>query len=361
MPSPPGRWEGTLPSHYEVLGVNADVDARSLKLAWHRAARKWHPDRGGDEKKFQLAQCAYDELSDPQLRRQYDETLASHARRRAAHASPHAYSPSPRAWFWKASSPPPAPASAPSRPFWSSTRPPPRSRSPPTTPPFDGRAWQRGRHARSPAQPAFRREEAHASRLPSREAGGGERSSRAAAAATPPHEKAREFDARRLLVRATRRRKQAAFSVWAARALRRRDIPRRRSQRSRLQQWRRGARTAAAHARLVWRARAAAALRRWRRHAAAVEAACACVRRASRALQSRALRRLKAAAAEPPRVAARVDSFAHVRYRAPTPTLDAEFFALHGRLPHAATSAVHIQADGLYPRDMLVRIAASVC
>ena len=63
--------------YYEVLGVSKDVDDATLKKAYRKVAKKYHPDMNpGDkeaEKKFKEASEAYAVLSDPEKRRQYDQ------------------------------------------------------------------------------------------------------------------------------------------------------------------------------------------------------------------------------------------------------------------------------------------------
>lgn len=63
--------------YYEVLGVSKDVDDATLKKAYRKVAKKYHPDvNPGDaeaEKKFKEASEAYAILSDPEKRRQYDQ------------------------------------------------------------------------------------------------------------------------------------------------------------------------------------------------------------------------------------------------------------------------------------------------
>nr|WP_288556243.1 molecular chaperone DnaJ [uncultured Mediterraneibacter sp.] len=63
--------------YYEVLGVSRDVDDATLKKAYRKLAKKYHPDMNpGDaeaEKKFKEASEAYAVLSDAEKRRQYDQ------------------------------------------------------------------------------------------------------------------------------------------------------------------------------------------------------------------------------------------------------------------------------------------------
>jgi molecular chaperone DnaJ len=61
---------------YDVLGVSKSASQDEIKKAYRELARKWHPDRNpGDEaaeEKFKEIQQAYDALSDPEKRKQYD-------------------------------------------------------------------------------------------------------------------------------------------------------------------------------------------------------------------------------------------------------------------------------------------------
>ena len=63
--------------YYEVLGVERDVDARTLKVRYRELALKYHPDRNpGDavaEALFKELAEAYAVLSDEEKRRQYDQ------------------------------------------------------------------------------------------------------------------------------------------------------------------------------------------------------------------------------------------------------------------------------------------------
>ena len=59
-------------THYATLGVNENADATEIKRAYRKLASQHHPDRGGDTKRFQEIQGAYDTLSDAQKRQAYD-------------------------------------------------------------------------------------------------------------------------------------------------------------------------------------------------------------------------------------------------------------------------------------------------
>lgn len=56
---------------YSVLGVQENATPDEIKNAYRKLASKHHPDRGGDTKKFQEIQQAYDILSDENKRRDY--------------------------------------------------------------------------------------------------------------------------------------------------------------------------------------------------------------------------------------------------------------------------------------------------
>jgi molecular chaperone DnaJ len=59
--------------YYEILGVTKSASQDEIKKAFHKLAHKYHPDKGGDEKKFKEINEAYQVLSDAQKRAQYDQ------------------------------------------------------------------------------------------------------------------------------------------------------------------------------------------------------------------------------------------------------------------------------------------------
>jgi curved DNA-binding protein len=65
--------------HFNTLGVDANASDDEIKKAYKRLAMKHHPDRGGDQAKFQEIQEAYDVLSTPQRRAQWNQERQSGA------------------------------------------------------------------------------------------------------------------------------------------------------------------------------------------------------------------------------------------------------------------------------------------
>lgn len=58
--------------YYHTLGVNHETDPKGIKNAYRKLASKHHPDKGGDAEEFKKIQKAYDTLSDPQKKQEYD-------------------------------------------------------------------------------------------------------------------------------------------------------------------------------------------------------------------------------------------------------------------------------------------------
>ncbi|XP_003748643.1 uncharacterized protein LOC100902146 [Galendromus occidentalis] len=80
-------------SHYAILCVDRNVSGPDLRSAYHRQARKWHPDKhaGGEEhatEVFKSISLAYQVLSDPDTRARYDESLAIAAARHSTEQEP---------------------------------------------------------------------------------------------------------------------------------------------------------------------------------------------------------------------------------------------------------------------------------
>jgi DnaJ homolog subfamily A member 2 len=58
--------------YYSILGVEKNASGDDIKNAYRKLAREHHPDKGGDKERFQEIQKAYETLSDPQRRQEYD-------------------------------------------------------------------------------------------------------------------------------------------------------------------------------------------------------------------------------------------------------------------------------------------------
>lgn len=58
--------------YYDILGVDRSATSDQIKQAFRRLASKHHPDKGGDTQTFQKIQKAYDTLSDPEKKQEYD-------------------------------------------------------------------------------------------------------------------------------------------------------------------------------------------------------------------------------------------------------------------------------------------------
>mmetsp|Transcript_16966 Transcript_16966/g.25469 ORF Transcript_16966/g.25469 Transcript_16966/m.25469 type:complete len:476 (+) Transcript_16966:40-1467(+) len=71
-----GRMEEEEPADtqklYDLLGIEKTANQSQVRKAFHKAARKHHPDRGGDAEKFKEIQKAYEILGDESKRELYD-------------------------------------------------------------------------------------------------------------------------------------------------------------------------------------------------------------------------------------------------------------------------------------------------
>lgn len=59
-------------SYYAVLNIKPDTSQNAIKKAYKTLAKKYHPDKGGDEDKFKSVAKAYEILSKPKARDIYD-------------------------------------------------------------------------------------------------------------------------------------------------------------------------------------------------------------------------------------------------------------------------------------------------
>ena len=67
-----GASTGSAPVYYEILGIAVDASGEDIDSAYRREMRLHHPDRGGEPRRAQLINEAYEALRDPEKRRAYD-------------------------------------------------------------------------------------------------------------------------------------------------------------------------------------------------------------------------------------------------------------------------------------------------
>ena len=83
-----GHWR---PEHdyYQILGVVPGANHEELQAAFARRAKQCHPDRGGSHVQMVLLNEAWEVLSNPEVRRRYDEIIAQRASPQAQEAFVH--------------------------------------------------------------------------------------------------------------------------------------------------------------------------------------------------------------------------------------------------------------------------------
>ena len=68
---------GAKRDYYEVLGINRSADKDTIKKAYRKMAKKYHPDSNAGnadaEEKFKEVTEAYNVLSDPEKKKLYDQ------------------------------------------------------------------------------------------------------------------------------------------------------------------------------------------------------------------------------------------------------------------------------------------------
>lgn len=70
----------TTADYYEILGVERDASPQDIQRAYRKLARQWHPDVNQDpeaEETFKRVNEAYETLSNPKKRAEYDEPPAA--------------------------------------------------------------------------------------------------------------------------------------------------------------------------------------------------------------------------------------------------------------------------------------------
>ena len=67
-------------SHYQVLRIPVTASDKEIKVAYRKAARKAHPDHGGDPAAFRRVTLAYEILIDAKSRADYDRSYGSGSR-----------------------------------------------------------------------------------------------------------------------------------------------------------------------------------------------------------------------------------------------------------------------------------------
>ena len=68
--------------HYFVLGIQNTATAKDIEKAYKNLAKKYHPDKGGDENRFKEIVAAYEVLRDTETKNEYDKNSLNDNKRR---------------------------------------------------------------------------------------------------------------------------------------------------------------------------------------------------------------------------------------------------------------------------------------
>ena len=96
----------TEPDYYKILGITPAADSTEIRQAYRRGVRDAHPDAGGDPERFHAIQTAFETLSQPQSRHEYD-TLRGNRKPGWRHRTPGRHAKGRRVKAWRVKTPTP--------------------------------------------------------------------------------------------------------------------------------------------------------------------------------------------------------------------------------------------------------------
>jgi len=64
---------GKFQDHYAILGVDPGADNETIQIAYAKMIEKYGPEGDADPEKLEIASTAYETLSDPELRKEFDK------------------------------------------------------------------------------------------------------------------------------------------------------------------------------------------------------------------------------------------------------------------------------------------------
>ena len=75
-------------NHYEQLGIDQDASPYQIKKAYRKLANQSHPDKGGSDQDFIKIKTAYDILSNPNKKLDYDSKILLESNQLVSHEAP---------------------------------------------------------------------------------------------------------------------------------------------------------------------------------------------------------------------------------------------------------------------------------